>query len=241
MPNELDYDQTQDYLTGLVPPRPVELQAMEAYAEQTTFPIVGPAAGYACYQIARMIGARRICELGSGYGYSTAWFAHAVHENLAMSGADAGGGVVHHVVWDEELSQRAQQHLGRLGFAHIVQYHIGEAVQVLRELAGPFDLIFNDVNKDGYPDSAAGHRRETAAGRRLDRRQHAVAWAHLRPARPERCHPRRARADPSSCGQPGLDLERPSDPRWAGSSLQKMMRSLGWIGAPIGRDSVTFS
>ena len=92
MPNELDYDQTQDYLTGLVPPRPVELQAMEAYAEQTTFPIVGPAAGYACYQIARMIGARRICELGSGYGYSTAWFAHAVHENLAMSGADAGGG-----------------------------------------------------------------------------------------------------------------------------------------------------
>ena len=153
MPNELDYDQTQDYLTGLVPPRPVELQAMEAYAEQTTFPIVGPAAGYTCYQIARMIGARRICEMGSGYGYSTAWFAHAVHENIALSGGEAGGGVVHHIVWDEELSQRAQQHLGRLGFAHIVQYHIGEAVQVLRELAGPFDLIFNDINKDGYPDS----------------------------------------------------------------------------------------
>ena len=153
MPNELDYDQTQDYLTSLVPPRPAELQAMETYAEQTAFPIVGPTAGYICYQIARMIGARRICELGSGYGYSTAWFAHAVHENVALSGGDAGGGVVHHIVWDEELSQRAQQHLGRLGFAGIVQYHIGEALQVLRELAGPFDLIFNDINKDGYPES----------------------------------------------------------------------------------------
>ena len=66
MPNELDYDQTQDYLTGLVPPRPVELQAMEAYAEQTTFPIVGPAAGYTCYQIARMIGA--VAHLRAGIG-----------------------------------------------------------------------------------------------------------------------------------------------------------------------------
>jgi predicted O-methyltransferase YrrM len=92
-----------------------------------------------------MIGARRIFELGSGYGYSTAWFARAVQEH--------GGGVVHHVVWDQELSRRARGHLDTLGFADIVQYHIGEAVQALRQTPGPFDLIFNDIDKDGYPDS----------------------------------------------------------------------------------------
>ncbi len=92
-----------------------------------------------------MIGARRVFELGSGFGYSTAWFARAVTEN--------GGGEVYHVVWDEELSRQAQTHLAVLGYNGIVRYHVGEAVQTLRETAGPFDLIFNDINKEDYADS----------------------------------------------------------------------------------------
>lgn len=140
---ELDYDQVQSYLAALVPPRAPELQAMESHAAEHGFPIIGPAAGYYCYQLARLIGARRIFELGSGYGYSTAWFARAVEEN--------GGGVVHHVVWDETLSQQARRHLDVLGHADTVSYHVGEAVAALRATAGPFDLIFNDIDKEGYP------------------------------------------------------------------------------------------
>jgi predicted O-methyltransferase YrrM len=134
-----------EYLDGLVPPRQAEMQAMEAFAKETNFPIIGPASGYFCYQIARMIGARRVFELGSGYGYSTAWFAQAVAEN--------GGGEVHHVVWDEQLSQNARGHLGALGFGSLVTFHMSEAVQALRDTAGPFDLIFNDIDKQGYPAS----------------------------------------------------------------------------------------
>lgn len=133
------------YLDGLVPPRPPEMQVMEAYARETNFPIIGPASGQFCYMLARMIGARRIFELGSGYGYSTAWFAKAVQEN--------GGGTVHHVVWNEELSRKARAHLGGLGFGDIVQYRVSEAVQALRETQGPFDLIFNDIDKHAYPDA----------------------------------------------------------------------------------------
>jgi caffeoyl-CoA O-methyltransferase len=131
-----------DYLDGLVPPRPVEMQSMEAYGQKINFPIIGPASGYLCYQVARMIGARRIFELGSGYGYSTAWFAKAVKEN--------GGGEVFHVVWDEVLSQQARQHLATLGYNGMIRYHVGEAVQTLDETPGQFDLIFNDINKEGY-------------------------------------------------------------------------------------------
>ena len=130
------------YLDSLVPPRPPEMQSMESYARKINFPIIGPTSGYFCYQLARMIAAKRIFELGSGYGYSTAWFAKAVSEN--------GGGEVFHVVWDEKLSQQARQHLGALGYDGMIHYHVGEAVQTLRETAGPFDLIFNDINKDGY-------------------------------------------------------------------------------------------
>ena len=137
--------QVRDYLDSLVPPRPPEMQVMEAYAKEVKFPIIGPASGYFCYQVARMIGAKRVFELGSGYGYSTAWFAKAVQEN--------GGGVVHHVVWSEDLSQRAKGHLSALGYDGIVQYRMSEAVQALKETEGPFDLIFNDIDKSAYPAS----------------------------------------------------------------------------------------
>jgi len=141
----LTYEATQSYLTSLVPPREPELLAMEAYAEANDFPIIGPVCGYYCYQLARMIGAKSIFELGSGYGYSTAWFAKALKEN--------GGGIVHHTVWDEELSQQARSHLVKLGSADLVQFHVSEAVAALKQTEGPFDIIFNDIDKQDYPAS----------------------------------------------------------------------------------------
>lgn len=131
------------YLEALVPDRPAELRKMETIAKDERFPIIGPACGHLCFLIARLIGARRVFEMGSGFGYSTAFFARAVQEN--------GGGVVHHVVWDEQLSHRAQQHLATLGYDGIVRYHVREAIEALRETEGPFDLIFNDIDKEAYP------------------------------------------------------------------------------------------
>ncbi len=145
MDDLLTYQATQNYLTSLVPPREKEMQEMEAYAAKNDFPIIGPSCGYYCYQLARMINAKSIFELGSGYGYSTAWFAKALKEN--------GGGVVHHTVWDEELSKMARKYLSALGSGDLVQYHMAEAVETLRKTPGPFDIIFNDIDKDGYPAS----------------------------------------------------------------------------------------
>jgi len=133
------------YLDSLVPERPSELRDMERIAESTKFPIIGPASGHLCYLVARLIGARRTFELGSGYGYSTAWFARAVREN--------GGGEVHHVVLDDDLSKRARTHLDRLGYTDLVRFHVAEAVETLRSTDGPFDIVFNDINKRDYPAS----------------------------------------------------------------------------------------
>lgn len=116
---------------------------MEAYAREHDFPIIGPASGQCCYLLTRLSGARRVFELGSGYGYSTAWFARGVREN--------GGGDVHHVVWDRDLSEQARRHLSALGYDAIVRYHVGEAVEALRAARGPFDVIFLDIDKTGYP------------------------------------------------------------------------------------------
>jgi caffeoyl-CoA O-methyltransferase len=92
-----------------------------------------------------MSRARNVFELGSGFGYSTAWFALAVQEN--------GGGIVDHVVWDEGLSRKARGYLSDLGFEDIIRFTVGEAVNALREAKGKYDLIFSDIDKVGYPDS----------------------------------------------------------------------------------------
>ncbi len=142
---DIYYPTLTHYLNSLLPERPPELQVMEEFARKSGFPILNPASAYFCYQITRLTGARSVFELGSGYGYSTAWFALAVREN--------GGGKVFHTVWDVELTNRARQHLTALGLNDLIEYHTGEAVQALRDSQGPFDLIFNDIEKTSYPAS----------------------------------------------------------------------------------------
>lgn len=133
------------YLERLVPPRDTLTKSMEEEAVKNRFPIIGPACGHLCYLLTRLTGARQVFELGSGYGYSTAWFARGVREN--------GGGSVHHVVWDADLSSKAREYLRALKLDDQVEFHVGEAVAVLRDSAGAYDVVFNDIDKQGYPEA----------------------------------------------------------------------------------------
>jgi predicted O-methyltransferase YrrM len=142
---ELIADEVAKHLESLAEGRPAVLEEMEAVARERDFPIIGPASGQLCYVLARLIGARRVFEMGSGFGYSTAWFARAVREN--------GGGEVHHVVWDEGLSGEARTWLDRVGVADLVRFHMAEAVAALTEEPDPFDLIFIDIDKEAYPEA----------------------------------------------------------------------------------------
>jgi len=70
-----------------------------------------------------------------------------------MGVRENGGGEVFHVVWDDGLSRSARGYLDRLGLLPIVRFHVGEAVAALRAADGRFDIIFSDIDKEGYPAS----------------------------------------------------------------------------------------
>src|SRR5436853_3881880 len=131
------------YMDELVPPRAARLAELEVEARRTGFPIIGPATGHLCYLLTRLSNARQVFELGSGFGYSTAWFARAVKEN--------GGGIVHHVVWDDRLSREARENLVALGLADVVQFPVGEAVATLQQAPGALGVTFNDTDTQDYP------------------------------------------------------------------------------------------
>lgn len=121
---------------------PVLLE-MEAYAAEKGFPIVGRNVGVTLEVLARSAGARRIMELGSGFGYSAFWHARAVGDD----------GEVHLTDGDPENEVRAAAYLKRAGLADRVRFHVGDAVSALAQLDGDFDVIFSDIDKDGYPDA----------------------------------------------------------------------------------------
>ena len=156
MPMALVDEAFTSYLEGLIPPRPPVLQEMEAYARRARFPIIGPAVGRLFYLLTRLSGARRVFELGSGYGYSTAWFAMGVRDN--------GGGEVAHVVWDDDLSQSARRYMDLLGLGSLVRFHVGEAVETLRRSRDEYDIIFSDIDKGGYPASLPVIKRHLKPG-----------------------------------------------------------------------------
>jgi predicted O-methyltransferase YrrM len=137
----------ESYLRSVHPsPDPVRA-AMEALAERRHFPIIGPLVGNFCSLQARAIQARRVFEMGSGVGYSTLWFARAV-------GPD---GLVVHTEGSEENSRQARDFLQRAGVAGWVRFEVGDARDILaqeirRGEALPLDILFNDMDKEQYPD-----------------------------------------------------------------------------------------
>jgi caffeoyl-CoA O-methyltransferase len=119
---------------------PVVLE-MEALARENGFPIVGRNVGITLEVLARSVGARRIMELGSGYGYSAYWHARAV----------GPAGEVHLTDGDPENERTASGYLERAGLADRVEFHVGDAVTEMARLDGDFDVVFSDIDKDGYP------------------------------------------------------------------------------------------
>jgi caffeoyl-CoA O-methyltransferase len=117
------------------------LREMEQYARKHAFPIIGPMAGRFLSQLALITGAKRILELGSGYGYSAYWFA---------GGMKKGGKIICTDLSDENRV-RAIKFFRRGGFGPMLEYHVGDALEIAEQLKGPFDIILNDIDKIDYP------------------------------------------------------------------------------------------
>jgi caffeoyl-CoA O-methyltransferase len=134
---------TEKYLDSLLPKRDVVLADMEKYASRRKIPIIGPACGRLLYQLTEISGAKRMFEMGSAIGYSTIWLARG-------AGADAE---IYYTDGNSENAQRARDNFRRAGVEDRIQLLVGDAVKLIDDVPGAFDLIFIDVNKPQYPEA----------------------------------------------------------------------------------------
>src|SRR5437879_1452416 len=131
----------ENYLYSLLPARDEVLLEMETAAAKRNIPIVGPAVARILHQLALMIGAKNVFEMGSAIGYSTIWWARAVGE----------GGRVIYTDGDPKNAEQARRYFERAGVAERIIIKTGDALELLSEQKQQFDVIFNDVDKEDYP------------------------------------------------------------------------------------------
>jgi caffeoyl-CoA O-methyltransferase len=138
------------YFRQFIPSRDAVLLTLEKEAAGEGIPIVGPVVGELLYVLARVTRATRILELGCATGYSAIYLAR---------GCEASGGTVVTLERDRDLARRARANFQKAGLGDRIDVRIGQAIEEMSRMDGPFDFIFMDIDKEDYlPVLSHSHR-----------------------------------------------------------------------------------
>jgi len=136
------------YVAGLYAPPDEALTAALRESERAGLPSINISAseGKLLQMLVEISGARRVLEIGTLGGYSAIHFARALPEDGALISLEL----------DERYAEVARRNVERAGLSNKVEIREGDARDALAGIIengeGPFDLIFIDADKEGYPE-----------------------------------------------------------------------------------------
>lgn len=129
-----------EYLDSILPPRDALLARMETFAAQHNHPIADAEVGQVMRILVRALRPKHIIEVGTNIGYS-----------VIVMGRECGPETVLETIeLNPEILANAKAFVGEAGLACDVRFHQGAALDVLPQLAGPFDFVFIDCVKSEY-------------------------------------------------------------------------------------------
>lgn len=129
-----------DYLSALRRHPHDRLELIDREGRAEGLPLVYPDTGALLHTLASGCGATRILEIGTCIGYSTLWMAAAL----------PAGGTLITMEYDAARAARARDHFTAAGYADRVSVIVGDAMRFLHKVSGPFDVIFQDSDKQLY-------------------------------------------------------------------------------------------
>jgi caffeoyl-CoA O-methyltransferase len=91
--------------------------------------------------LARLKAPARVLEIGSGAGYSALWFMKGMGQRGALDAIEV----------DDQVVEALKAVIVKAGLEGRINIHHGPALEVLRKMNGPYDLVFIDADKDEYP------------------------------------------------------------------------------------------
>jgi predicted O-methyltransferase YrrM len=146
--NEQQWSDVDRYLVSLLAPSDDALDSALRDSDDAGLPQinVAPNQGKLLTLLATIQGARRILEIGTLGGYSTIWLARSLPRDGSLISLEL----------EPRHADVARKNLERAGLASQVEIRVGPAPASMRQLidegAEPFDFIFIDADKEGYPE-----------------------------------------------------------------------------------------
>ena len=133
-------DAVESYLSRLNHLADAALEQIAADGARQKLPLIDAEVGALLRVLATSIGAMRVLEIGTAIGYSGIWLARALPK----------GGMLLTVEMDQDRAMSARDNFARAGVADRVNVVVGDARRMLAKMSGPFDLIFQDGDKQLY-------------------------------------------------------------------------------------------
>lgn len=133
----------QQYAEKISSPEPALLQKINRETNLTnpqSYMLSGHWQGRMLSMISRMIRPKRILEIGTFTGYSAICLAEGLQEDGHLDTIDL----------NDELETASRQYLQASAMGDKISLHIGDALDVIPTLEGPFDLVFIDADKPNY-------------------------------------------------------------------------------------------
>jgi caffeoyl-CoA O-methyltransferase len=137
-----------NYIEGRFAPQDEALEAALRESRRAGLPPiqVSPNEAKLLQLLAEMVGARRILEVGTLGGYSAIHFGRALPEDGTLISLEI----------DERHAEVARKNVERTGLSSKVEIRVGDARELLARITenaeGPFDVVFIDADKEGYPE-----------------------------------------------------------------------------------------
>ena len=129
-----------EYLESILPPRDALLERMEKFAAENDHPIADAEVGQLMRALVQMKRPRHVIEVGTNIGYS-----------VVVIGRELGDDAhIETIELDHNTLSTAKAFVGQAQLRCKVTFHEGAALDVIPNLAGPFDLVFIDCVKSEY-------------------------------------------------------------------------------------------
>jgi predicted O-methyltransferase YrrM len=145
---QAQWTEVDTFLTSLLVGEDETLTEATAAAQRAGLPPISVSAtqGKLLYLLAKTLGAKRVLEIGTLGGYSAIWMARALPKDGHLVSLE----------YSPRHAEVASGNIARAGLVGIVEIRVGAAAESLPKLAAeggePFDMVFIDADKGGYPD-----------------------------------------------------------------------------------------
>lgn len=138
--SNISHDYIEEYIRGLIKEPNGHIKTMLDYATLKEVPIIHPEVGQFLKVLIKSHGVKRILEVGTAIGYSASLMAEAAGEDCKIVSIER----------DEEMKTLAEENIKKLGYESRIDIIFGDAMEVLNDIEGEFDMVFLDAAKGHY-------------------------------------------------------------------------------------------